>query len=120
MTNRDIIVIGGSLGATAPLKQILARLPADLPAAIFIVLHMPRHGIASFASAASKLPVREAENGMPIGNGHVYLAAPDHHLLIVDNEMMLGRGPHENMVRPAIDCLFRSAALTFGPRVIGV
>jgi two-component system, chemotaxis family, protein-glutamate methylesterase/glutaminase len=123
MTNRDIIVIGGSLGATAPLKQILDRLPADLPAAIFIVLHMPRHGIgifASFASAASKLPVREAENGMPIENGHVYLAAPDHHLLIVDNEMMLGRGPHENMVRPAIDCLFRSAALTFGPRVIGV
>src|SRR5262249_41144663 len=123
MSNRDIIVIGGSAGATAPLKQILGRLPADLPAAVFIVLHIPAHGIgilSSVASAVARLPVRQAESGMIIENGHIYLAAPDHHLLIHEGHMILRRGPRENMVRPAIDPLFRSAALRYGPRVIGV
>lgn len=123
MANRDVIVIGGSAGATAPLKQILGRLPADLPAAVFIVLHIPAQGIGilpTVAAAAGKLPVRQAEHGMRIENGHVYIAAPDRHLLVFQNRIVLGRGPRENMVRPAIDPLFRSAALHYGPRVIGV
>jgi two-component system, chemotaxis family, protein-glutamate methylesterase/glutaminase len=123
MSNRDIIVIGGSSGATAPLKELLSRLPADLPAAVFIVLHIPSHGIgilSTVVSAAGKLPVRQAEDGLKIENGHVYLAAPDHHLLLVDGHMILDRGTHENMVRPAVDPLFRSAALHYGPRVIGL
>jgi two-component system chemotaxis response regulator CheB len=123
MTNRDIIVIGGSSGATAPLKQILGRLPADLPAAVFVVLHIPAQGmgiLSTVTSAASRLPVVQAESGMTIKNGQIYLAAPDHHLLLLESRMILGRGPRENMVRPAIDPLFRSAALQYGPRVIGV
>lgn len=123
MSNRDIIVIGGSAGATAPLKEILGRLPADLPAAVFVVLHIPAQGIgilSTVASAASRLPVVQAESGMIIKNGNIYLAVPDHHLLLRESHMMLGRGPRENMVRPAIDALFRSAAMQYGPRVIGV
>ena len=123
MSNRDIIVIGGSAGATAPLKQILGRLPPDLPAAVFIVLHIPAQGIgilSTVASSAGPLPVRQAENGMKIEPGQVYLAAPDHHLLLSGDHVFLGRGPRENMVRPAIDALFRSAAINYGPRVIGV
>lgn len=123
MPNRDIIVIGGSSGATAPLKDILGRLPADVRAAIFIVLHIPARGIgilATVASAAGRLPVKQAVHGLPIEHGTIYLAAPDHHLMIEDGRLALGRGPRENMVRPAIDPLFRSAALTYGPRVIGV
>jgi two-component system chemotaxis response regulator CheB len=57
---------------------------------------------------------------MVIQNGHIYLGAPDHHLLVRESHVMLGRGPRENMARPAIDPLFRSAALQYGPRVIGV
>ena len=123
MSNRDIIVIGGSAGATAPLKQILGRLPADLPAAVFVVLHIPAQGIgilSTVASSAGPLPVRQAQNGMKIEPGRIYLAAPDHHLLLSGDHIFLGRGPRENMVRPAIDALFRSAALYHGPRVIGV
>lgn len=123
VANRDIIVIGGSSGATAPLKGILGRLPVDVPAAVFVVLHVPARGIgilATVASAAGSLPVRQAANGLPIENGTVYLAAPDRHLIIADGHLMLGHGPRENLVRPAIDPLFRSAALHYGPRVIGV
>jgi two-component system, chemotaxis family, protein-glutamate methylesterase/glutaminase len=123
MKNRDIIVIGGSAGATAPLKNLLGRLSPDLPAAVLIALHIPSHGIgtlSSVASAAGPLPVIEAETGVRIEDGRVYLAAPDRHLLVQDGRILLGRGPRENMVRPAIDALFRSAALHYGPRVIGV
>ncbi|MFB6450365.1 chemotaxis protein CheB [Bradyrhizobium tunisiense] len=123
MSHRDIIVIGGSAGATQPLKQILSRLPADLPAAVFVVLHIPAQGIGNLstvAGSAGPLPVRQAENGMKIEPGRVYLGAPDHHLLLAEDHIFLGRGPRENMVRPAIDAPFRSAALYHGPRVIGV
>jgi two-component system chemotaxis response regulator CheB len=123
MHNRDIIVIGGSAGAAAPLKTVLGRLPADLPAAVLVVLHIPSHGVgilSTVAAAACSLPVIQAENGTRLENGRVYLAAPDRHLLIRDGHIHLGRGPRENMARPAIDPLFRSAALHYGPRVIGV
>jgi two-component system chemotaxis response regulator CheB len=123
MDKRDVIVIGGSSGATAPLKQLLSRLPPDLAAAVFIVLHIPARGIgilSTVAQAAGPLPVVQAEQDIPIEKGRVYLAAPDRHLMIAKDRIFLGRGPHENMVRPAIDPLFRSAALHYGPRVIGV
>ncbi|MBR0850669.1 chemotaxis protein CheB [Bradyrhizobium diazoefficiens] len=123
MSNRDIIVIGGSAGATAPLKQILAAVKPDVPAAIFIVLHIPAQSIGilkTVAAAATRLPVHQAEDGMAFERGHVYLAAPDHHLMLSGDHIQLGRGPRENMVRPAIDPLFRSAALHHGPRVIGL
>jgi two-component system, chemotaxis family, protein-glutamate methylesterase/glutaminase len=123
MANRDIIVIGGSSGATAPLKAILGRLPPNLPAAVFVVLHIPSRSIgllSTVASAAGLLPARQAEDGMAIEPGHVYIAAPDRHLILTEGKMRLGRGPRENLVRPAIDPLFRSAAMHYGPRVIGV
>jgi len=123
MPNRNIIVIGGSSGATGPLREILARFRPDLPAAVFVVLHTAPSGfgaLATVTSAAGKLPVREAEDGLKIENGHVYLAVPDRHLLLDGGHMALGRGPRENLSRPAIDPLFRSAALCCGPRVIGV
>ena len=123
MPNRDITVIGGSSGATTPLKAILGRFQNDLPAAVFGVLHIPAWGIgmlSTVVAAAGALPVRQAEHGLKIANGHVYLAAPDHHLLLDNGHMLFGRGPRENLMRPAIDPLFRSAALHYGPRVIGV
>lgn len=123
MDRRDIIVIGGSSGATAPLKTILAALPAELPASVFIVLHIPARSLGiltTVAQAASHLPVRAAAEGMAIEPGHIYLAVPDRHLLVADGHIRLGRGPRENMARPAIDPLFRSAAVAYGSRVVGV
>ena len=123
VNNRDIIVIGGSSGATKPLRDILGQFPRDLPAAVFVVLHIPAHGLgllSTVAGAAARLPVHPAEDGMAIEQGHIYIAVPDRHLLLADGHIHLGRGPRENMTRPAIDPLFRSAAITYGGRAIGV
>jgi two-component system chemotaxis response regulator CheB len=123
MSNRDIVVIGGSAGATGPLKSILGALPADFGAAVFIVIHIPARSLgmlATVTAANTRLPVHTAIDGMTFEPGHIYLAAPDHHLILADGHIHLGRGPRENMARPAIDPLFRSAAVAYGPRVIGV
>jgi two-component system chemotaxis response regulator CheB len=120
--NHDIVVIGASAGGVEALRRLMRDLPADVSAAIFIVLHIGRFEshLAELLDQAGPLPVTEAESGGAIERGHVYVAASDRHLLLHDRHMMLRRGPRENMTRPAIDPLFRSAACNFGARVIGV
>jgi two-component system chemotaxis response regulator CheB len=123
MANRDIIVIGGSAGSGAVLQRIMADLPPDLPASIFVATHVPSQSagyLADMLARTSSLKVTEAIDGQPIEKGRVYVAVPDSHLLVIDGTMRLGDGPRENMTRPAIDPLFRSAALSHGPRVVGV
>jgi two-component system chemotaxis response regulator CheB len=123
LDHRNIIVIGGSAGAGAVVRQVLGALPADLKAAIFIVTHSPNHGagyLVELLRERCALPVSVAVDGQPIELGHVYLPAADRHLLINAKTIVLGAGPRENMSRPAIDPLFRSAALVFGPRVVGL
>ncbi len=123
MTHRDIIVIGGSSGATVPLKAILHALPHDITAAVFVVLHVPARSLgllATVTAAAAGLPVRAAREGLAIRPGQIYLGMPDHHLILAEGLIRLGSGPRENMARPSIDPLFRSAAVAYGPRVIGV
>lgn len=123
MPTRDIVAIGGSAGSHAVLRQIVADLDADIPASIFIATHVPTGSPGYLADALSRIgpvPVVEAEDGQPIEHGKIYVAVPDHHLLVIDGTMRLGNGPRENMTRPAIDPLFRSAALSYGPRAVGV
>jgi two-component system chemotaxis response regulator CheB len=119
---RDHIVIGGSQGSLAPLLQILSGLPATLRAAVFIVQHrMPssRDSLSVLASSCA-LPVMLARDRAPVRQGVVYFGPPDLHLLLSDGAMRVVRGPRENLARPSIDVLFRSSAVDFGPRTIGV
>ena len=123
MPTRDIVVIGGSAGSSAVLQQLLSDLPADLPASLFIATHVPSESsgdLADMLSRVANLPVSQAEDGVPIERGRAYVAVPDRHLLVIDGTIRLGDGPRENMTRPAIDPLFRSAALSYGPRAVGV
>jgi two-component system, chemotaxis family, protein-glutamate methylesterase/glutaminase len=122
LEKRDIIVIGASAGGTQALRQIVAGLPADMPAAILVVVHIGvrESQLPEILTAHGRLPAMHAVNGEPIEQGRIYVAPPDHHLLVVDNSIRLSRGPKENCTRPAVDPLFRSAALSYGPRVIGV
>ncbi len=123
MAKKDIIVIGGSAGCHSPLRQILSDLPPDLPASVFIATHVPTHTpgyLSEVLEMTSSLPVTRAVDGQAIERGCVYVAVPDHHLLVIDGTVRLGNGPRENLTRPAIDPLFRSAALSYGPRVVGL
>src|SRR5262249_41098750 len=69
---------------------------------------------------AGPLPASFPSDFEPIKSGHIYVAPPDHHLLLEQGHVRLTRGPKENRFRPSIDALFRSAAYAYGPRVVGV
>jgi two-component system chemotaxis response regulator CheB len=119
--HRDIVVLGASAGGLEVLRRLMRDLPADLPASLFVVLHMGSTShLSHILDRLGPLPVVRAENGMTIEPGRVYVAVPDRHLLLHDNHILLRRGPRENRSRPAVDPLFRSAAASFGGRVIGV
>ncbi|WFP61583.1 chemotaxis protein CheB [Mesorhizobium sp. WSM4904] len=119
--NRFIIVIGASAGGVEPLKQIVSDLPADLPAAVFVVLHVGQVSyLPGILARVATLKTSVARNGAGFKAGNIYVAPPGFHLLLHGDHMMLRRGPRENLARPAIDPLFRSAALSYGASVIGV
>jgi two-component system chemotaxis response regulator CheB len=122
MAQRDVIVVGLSAGGLGPLRRLAADLPYDLCAALFVVQHIGarRSQLAELLAAAGPLPAAWAADGEPIEAGRVYVAPPDHHLLVEPGRVRLSRGPAENRTRPAADPLFRSAARAYGPRVAGV
>jgi two-component system chemotaxis response regulator CheB len=120
---RDIIVIGASAGGIEALKALVKGLPPDLPAALFIVQHLAPHAtswLPRILTRAGPWPAAHPCDGEPITCGRIYVAPPDYHLTLASGHVHLSRGPKENGVRPAIDPLFRSAASTYGPRVVGV
>lgn len=119
----DTVVIGGSAGSFTALRRLLADLPEDLTAAVLICQHVSSYGeshAADLLSAYSNLPLDLADDGMEIRPGRIYFARPDVHLMIGHDHLHLRRGAHENNFRPAIDPLFRSAAVYRGPRAVGV
>lgn len=123
MPGRDIHVIGASAGGVEALAQLAQGLPADLPAALFVVLHLPPHGLSvlpQILSRSGPLPAAHAHDGEPIRHGRIYVAPPDYHLLLHHGAVRVVRGPRENGHRPAVDPLFRTAAKVYGARVVGV
>jgi two-component system, chemotaxis family, protein-glutamate methylesterase/glutaminase len=120
---RDLITIGGSAGSLDPLIQIVASLPPDLPAAVFVVVHLsPRspNYIPDILRKRTAMQVLQASDGERIQTGTIYVAPPDRHLLIRDHHIHLSRGPKEGLQRPSINVTFRSAAEACGEGVIGV
>jgi two-component system chemotaxis response regulator CheB len=122
VANRDIFVIGASLGGVEALLRMLADLPADLDASLFVVQHRsPREGhLGRVLARRATLPLRDACDGEVIERGTIYLAPADRHLLLDKATLRVVRGPRENGVRPAIDPLFRTAAAHYGSRVVGI
>jgi two-component system, chemotaxis family, protein-glutamate methylesterase/glutaminase len=120
---RDIIVIGASAGGIESLEKLIAPLPADLGAALFVVLHISaeHHSILpELLSKFGNLQAVEANDGAPVEMNGIYVAPPDRHLQLEKDRMRVVFGPRENHVRPAIDPLFRTAALAFDSRVIAI
>jgi two-component system, chemotaxis family, protein-glutamate methylesterase/glutaminase len=123
MEIRRCIVVGASAGGVEALRELVASLPEKLPAAIFVVLHVPPYvasSLPTILSEAGPLTAVHPEDGAPIMPGVIYVAPPDHHLLVDRNRIAVKKGPKENRFRPSIDALFRSAAYIYGHRAIGV
>jgi CheB methylesterase len=117
------VVVGASAGGVEALADLAASLPPDLPAAVFVVLHLPPTGTSALPDILSRhgpLPASHVKDGEPIENRRIYVAPPDHHVLLRSGHVHLARGPRKNGHRPAVDTLFRSAAREYGRRVIGV
>jgi two-component system chemotaxis response regulator CheB len=123
VARHDIVVIGASSGGVEVLTEIVAGLPRDFPAAVFVVLHV-RADVPSFLpgilNRAGRLPVAHAVDEEPIRLGRVYVAPPGFQTYLHLGRLSVRRGPRENAHRPAIDPLFRTAAHFYGPRVVGV
>jgi two-component system chemotaxis response regulator CheB len=123
MTKRDIVVIGASAGGISALLELVRGLPHDLAASIFIVQHIPAHSPSMLPEILNKSgPLRAVhpKDGEQVELSRIYVAEPDHHMLLEGGRVIVKRGPKENRFRPSIDALFRSAAYVYGPRVIGV
>ena len=119
----NIVVIAASAGGVSALQLLCAGLPRDLQGSLFIVQHLSpgaRSMLPAILERAGVLPVRQPVEGETIRQGHIYVAPPDHHLLVKPGYLLIRRGPKENHTRPAADPLFRSAAVAYGPRVVGL
>lgn len=121
--HRGLVVIGASAGGVETLKQVVGRLPADLPAAVCVVLHVAPgspSALAAILQRAGPLPCRAAHDGDVLREAQILVAPPDHHLVIDAGHARLTVGPRENNHRPAVDALFRSAGIQRGADVVGV
>ena len=122
-SGHDIIVIGGSSGSIEALRSLLPKIPADIPAALLVVVHTSETGpylLPKLLRRDTALQLASVEDKQPLSHGKIYIARPNLHLLLEDNQIRVVFGPKENRLRPAIDPLFRSAAWVHRSHVTGV
>jgi two-component system, chemotaxis family, protein-glutamate methylesterase/glutaminase len=118
-----VVAVAASAGGVEALTGFVASLPADFPAAVLVVLHIPPTGISvlpRILDRAGKLPARHPRDGEPLTGGVILVAPPDRHLAVDGHRVRVLAGPAENGHRPAADVLLRSVGESFGPRSAGV
>jgi two-component system chemotaxis response regulator CheB len=118
----DVIVIGASAGGVEAISRVVSDLPRDLQASVMVVLHISRGRsfLPEILTRAGRLPASHPEDGQTLEYGRIYVAPPDHHMIVESGKVRIAHSASENGVRPAVDPLFRSAARVYGGRVIGV
>lgn len=122
MPGRHVVVIGASAGGLDSLREVVGGLPATFPAPVCVVLHTSPQSpsvLHKILGGFTALPAISPSNGERLLDGRIYVAPPNHHLLIEPGRLRINQGLRENRFRPAIDVLFRSAAQVYGPGAIG-
>ncbi len=122
MVPNKIIAIGASVGGVDALRVIVAGLPDSIEAALFVTLHIGAHHsiLPGLLQDVGPLSASHAVHHELIRSGHIFVAPPDRHMTIEHGRIALTKGPRENLARPSIDPMLRSAARTYGSDVIGV
>lgn len=123
MAKRDIVVVGASAGGVRALTEFVKSIPEGFTGSIFVVLHIPPSSpsnLPAILTRAGTLKAVHPKDGERIKPGQIYVAPPDHHMLLEGNSVLVKKGPEENRFRPSIDALFRSAAYVYGSRAIGI
>lgn len=119
-----VVVIGASAGGLNAIAELVTQLKPGMNIAVLVVLHLPRKGISDFLvhklQQATEMHCVSAADEGKIHSDHIYIAAPNYHLLVKDGRTIIGHGPTENRWRPSIDVLFRSAAAHYDGRAIGI
>jgi two-component system, chemotaxis family, protein-glutamate methylesterase/glutaminase len=123
MSSKNVVVVGASAGGVDAVRKLISLLPVDLPAAVFVTLHLEERSqlfLPDILGQPNGLPVVHPWEETLILDGHVYVAPPDHHLIVTPHTTRLSHGPKENLRRPCINTTFRSAVDSHAERVIGV
>ena len=124
LNNSRMIVIGSSAGGMQALTKLVAQFPKDFPAPILVVNHMSAdttgEALVKALNESGSLACDHAHDGQKFKSSTIYLAPSDQHMLIGKEKILVTKGARENRYRPAIDPLFRSAAVAYGNRVIGI
>jgi len=117
-----VVVVGASAGGVEALRTLVRDLDGGVGAPVLVVLHVPpgESALPNILARAGALPVAHARDREALVNDRVYVAPPDRHLLVEDGHVRVVRGPQENGHRPAIDPLFRSAAVSYRNRAVAV
>ncbi|WP_051199757.1 chemotaxis protein CheB [Christiangramia echinicola] len=123
MGNNRIFAIGASAGGRTAIQAILKDISPEVNASFLIVVHSSYDMISSFTSYLNKkiqMEVLDAQENMEVKKGKVYVALPNQHMVVIKGKIMNSNGPRENLFRPSIDVLFRSVAVDFGNRCVGI
>src|SRR5688572_29781738 len=119
-----IVVMGASSGGLTALSEVVGQLDEKMDAAFFVVLHLSKTAISDYLlhrlQPLTKVTCLIARDKIPIRRGHLYIAPPNEHLILIKNQIVVGFGPEENFWRPSIDVLFRSAAAAYNSSVVGI
>ncbi|MDB5894708.1 MAG: CheB methylesterase, partial [Rhodoferax sp.] len=115
-STHNVVVMGASAGGVLAMLALAKNLPADFPTPILVVQHIGTHEsrLDRLLAAGGPNAARVPQDGEALRRGMIYVAPPDRHMLLENGSVRLSRGPKENHARPAIDPLFRSAALSYG------
>ena len=120
----EVVALAASAGGLVALSEVLSGLPADFRAAIVLVQHLdPKHRslMAEILDRRCALGVRQAADGDRLSPGGVWVAPPDHHLLVNgDGTLSLTRTELVHFVRPSADLMFESMAAGFRDRSVAV
>ena len=124
--SNPVFVIGASAGGVKALQVLAQTIPEGFPAAVFFVLHRkrtiksPKGTMHSILSSKSKLKVVVPEDGDYVRAGHIYLPADDKHIRVKDNRIILSSEPSDEVWRPSINSLFKSAAREYMKNTVGI